>query len=135
MADTIKPSSRVYSQAYGIKYVALRYFDAAGADESGELVEDHDPETHLIPSILEAVNESRSTLEVYGGDHPTPDGTCIRDFVHVNDLAEATYIGSQPPDEGWELRCGQPRFRKGVLGYGGNSDCRTCHGAESADHF
>jgi UDP-glucose-4-epimerase GalE len=78
-----------YDRAYGVKYVALRYFNAAGADESGMIGELHRPETHLIPSALQAVRGERAPLELFGKDYPTPDGTCIRDYIHVNDLAEA----------------------------------------------
>jgi UDP-glucose-4-epimerase GalE len=77
-----------YSKAYGLRFAALRYFNAAGADDSGEIGEAHDPETHLIPLALEAAGGVR-TIEVFGSDYPTPDGTCIRDYIHVNDLAEA----------------------------------------------
>jgi UDP-glucose-4-epimerase GalE len=78
-----------YDTAYGLRYAALRYFNAAGADESGEIGELHEPETHLIPAALEAVVGTRPELEVFGTDYPTPDGTCVRDYIHVNDLAEA----------------------------------------------
>jgi UDP-glucose-4-epimerase GalE len=78
-----------YSKAYGLGYVSLRYFNAAGADESGEIGEMHEPETHLIPCALQAAVGIRPNLEVYGTDYPTPDGTCVRDYVHVSDLAEA----------------------------------------------
>jgi UDP-arabinose 4-epimerase len=78
-----------YDEAYGLRYVSLRYFNAAGADEQGEIGELHDPETHLIPCILEAAAGLRPIFEVYGQDYPTPDGTCVRDYIHVNDLAEA----------------------------------------------
>jgi UDP-glucose-4-epimerase GalE len=78
-----------YSRAYGLKYVALRYFNAAGADESGEIGELHAPETHLIPLALAAVKGEIPHLSVFGDDYPTPDGTCIRDYIHVNDLADA----------------------------------------------
>lgn len=78
-----------YSHAYGLRYASLRYFNAAGADESGEIGECHDPETHLIPLVLSAAGGSGPPLQIFGDDYPTPDGTCIRDYVHVNDLAEA----------------------------------------------
>ncbi len=78
-----------YGRAYGLRSARLRYFNAAGADRSGEIGELHEPETHLIPSILEAVDGLRPELEIYGSDYPTPDGTCIRDYVHVSDLADA----------------------------------------------
>lgn len=75
--------------AYGIKYMALRYFNAAGADESGEIGERHDPETHLIPILLKAAAGRIGHIRLFGTDYPTSDGTCIRDYVHVNDLAQA----------------------------------------------
>ncbi|MDL2321333.1 UDP-glucose 4-epimerase GalE [Desulfosarcina sp. OttesenSCG-928-B08] len=75
--------------AYGLKYMALRYFNAAGADEFGMVGEMHSPETHLIPIVLETAAGRRNHICVYGTDYPTPDGTCIRDYVHVNDLAAA----------------------------------------------
>jgi UDP-glucose-4-epimerase GalE len=78
-----------YSRAYGLRSVSLRYFNAAGADESGEIGELHDPETHLIPLALAASTENGPELQVYGSDYPTPDGTCLRDYIHVNDLADA----------------------------------------------
>ena len=78
-----------YSRAYDLRAIALRYFNAAGADESGEIGEFHAPETHLIPLALEAAAGMRPYLEVFGDDHPTSDGTCIRDYIHVTDLAEA----------------------------------------------
>jgi UDP-glucose-4-epimerase GalE len=81
-----------YSRAYGLRFAALRYFNAAGADESGEIGELHNPETHLIPLALEATKHDGPALKVYGDDYPTPDGTCIRDYIHVNDLAEAHAI-------------------------------------------
>jgi UDP-glucose-4-epimerase GalE len=78
-----------YSKAYGLSSVSLRYFNAAGADEGGEIGEMHEPETHLIPCALEAAAGLRDELTVFGDDYATPDGTCVRDYVHVNDLAEA----------------------------------------------
>jgi UDP-glucose 4-epimerase len=75
--------------AYGLKYTALRYFNAAGADESGGIGELHDPETHLIPIVLKAAAGGNHHIQVFGIDYPTTDGTCIRDYVHVNDLAQA----------------------------------------------
>lgn len=75
--------------AYGLKYTALRYFNAAGADVSGEIGELHDPETHLIPIVLKAADGQIDHIRVFGTDYPTTDGTCIRDYVHVNDLAQA----------------------------------------------
>jgi UDP-glucose-4-epimerase GalE len=78
-----------YDRAYGFRYASLRYFNAAGADESGEIGELHDPETHLIPLALRAAAGDGPALHVFGADYPTPDGTCIRDYIHVNDLASA----------------------------------------------
>jgi UDP-glucose-4-epimerase GalE len=78
-----------YDQAYALRFVSLRYFNAAGADEAGDIGEMHEPETHLIPLALEAAAEGRPELEIFGTDYPTPDGTCLRDYIHVNDLAEA----------------------------------------------
>jgi UDP-glucose-4-epimerase GalE len=78
-----------YGRAYGLRSISLRYFNAAGADEGGTIGELHDPETHLIPSALKAITRERGPLELFGEDYPTPDGTCIRDYIHVNDLAEA----------------------------------------------
>ncbi|RKO66948.1 UDP-glucose 4-epimerase GalE [Desulfofundulus salinus] len=80
---------RWYGAAYGIKYVSLRYFNASGADPEGGLGEDHQPETHLIPLVLQAALGLRPEVTVFGTDYPTPDGTCIRDYIHVTDLAEA----------------------------------------------
>jgi len=78
-----------YDRAYGFRFASLRYFNAAGADESGEIGELHDPETHLIPLALRAAAGIGPELQVFGSDYPTPDGTCIRDYIHVNDLASA----------------------------------------------
>ena len=75
--------------AYGMKFTALRYFNAAGADEAGEIGELHDPETHLIPIVLRAADGQIDHIRVFGTDYPTTDGTCIRDYIHVNDLAQA----------------------------------------------
>jgi UDP-arabinose 4-epimerase len=75
--------------AYGIRHVSLRYFNAAGADPDGELGELHEPETHLIPLVILAAMGRKPFLEIFGDDYPTPDGTCIRDYVHVSDLADA----------------------------------------------
>src|SRR5436305_1369327 len=82
-----------YGRAYGLKSVCFRYFNAAGADESGQIGEIHQPETPLIPIILQAVLGQRAALEICGDDYPTADGTCIRDYIHVNDLAEAHVLG------------------------------------------
>lgn len=78
-----------YDRAYGFRFASLRYFNAAGADESGEIGELHEPETHLIPLALSAAAGLGPELQVFGSDYPTPDGTCVRDYIHVNDLASA----------------------------------------------
>jgi UDP-arabinose 4-epimerase len=78
-----------YGRAYGLRSVSLRYFNAAGADEGGEIGELHDPETHLIPLALAASAENGPELQIYGTDYLTPDGTCVRDYIHVSDLADA----------------------------------------------
>jgi UDP-glucose 4-epimerase len=82
-----------YRPAYGLGYVSLRYFNAAGADEKGTIGEMHSPETHLIPSAFEAIRGQRPALEIFGDKYATPDGTCVRDYIHVNDLAEAHVLG------------------------------------------
>jgi UDP-arabinose 4-epimerase len=78
-----------FATAYDIKYVSLRYFNAAGADPDAEIGEDHDPETHLIPLVLDVASGKRAQIEIFGTDYDTPDGTCIRDYIHVTDLADA----------------------------------------------
>jgi UDP-glucose 4-epimerase len=78
-----------FQRAHGLRSVSLRYFNAAGDDPSGEIGEDHDPETHLIPLILQAPLGKREKVFIFGEDYDTPDGTCIRDYIHVNDLAAA----------------------------------------------
>lgn len=78
-----------YAAAYDLSYVSLRYFNAAGASDEGVIGEDHSPETHLIPLVLQTALGQRSSIDIYGSDYPTPDGTCIRDYIHVLDLADA----------------------------------------------
>jgi UDP-glucose-4-epimerase GalE len=82
-------------EAYEIDYLSLRYFNAAGADADGEFGEDHEPETHLIPLALQAAAGRRPEVQIFGTDYPTPDGTCIRDYIHVSDLAQAHVAGLQ----------------------------------------
>lgn len=77
------------SKAHGLRYVSLRYFNACGADKSGKIGEAHNPESHLIPLILQVPNGKRESISIYGTDYDTPDGTCIRDYIHVTDLAQA----------------------------------------------
>jgi UDP-glucose 4-epimerase len=79
--------------AYGLKYISFRYFNAAGHDPDGELSERHDPETHLLPIIMQAANGQRDLVSIFGNDYDTNDGTCVRDYIHVNDLAEAHIKG------------------------------------------
>lgn len=81
-----------YERAYGLKSTFLRYFNAAGADAEGRVGETHDPETHLIPLVLDAATGKRSNITIFGNDYPTPDGTCLRDYIHVSDLAEAHFL-------------------------------------------
>ena len=80
---------RSYDQAYGLRFVALRYFNAAGADLDAGIGERHDPETHLIPLVLDTALGRRASLTIHGDDYPTPDGTCVRDYIHVSDLVAA----------------------------------------------
>jgi UDP-glucose 4-epimerase len=84
---------RDFGVAFGITHVIFRYFNVAGADPEGEIGEQHHPETHLIPLMLDAVAGKRPALTLHGTDYPTPDGTCLRDYVHVTDLAEAHVLG------------------------------------------
>src|SRR5215831_3221478 len=86
---------RWFHDAHGLEYLSLRYFNAAGADAHGEFGEDHNPETHLIPLVLEAAAGRRPDVQIFGTDYPTPDGTCIRDYIHVTDLARAHVVGLQ----------------------------------------
>jgi UDP-glucose 4-epimerase len=81
--------------AYGIKFVALRYFNVAGAKDDGSIGEDHHPETHLIPIILQVAKGQRDKLTIFGGDYPTKDGTNVRDYVHVMDLADAHILAME----------------------------------------
>ncbi|MBQ1612633.1 MAG: UDP-glucose 4-epimerase, partial [Alphaproteobacteria bacterium] len=78
-----------YEKAYGLQHIALRYFNAAGCSADGSLGESHSPETHLIPLVLKAIKGERADIKVFGTDYNTPDGTCIRDYIHVEDLAVA----------------------------------------------
>jgi len=97
-----------FSKAYDFNYVSLRYFNAAGADPKGRIGESHNPETHLIPLILKTAKGERDSIKIFGTDYPTPDGTCIRDYIHVDDLAEAHILALE------------------YLLNGGNSDVFNC---------
>lgn len=89
-----------YAAAYGFGYAALRYFNAAGASPAGGIGEDHEPETHLIPLVLQVALGQRERVTVFGEDYPTPDGTCIRDYVHVDDLCAAHLLALQAIEPG-----------------------------------
>jgi UDP-glucose-4-epimerase GalE len=115
-----------YDRAYGLRSARLRYFNAAGADESGEIGELHEPETHLIPLALQASLPGSFELQVFGSDYPTPDGTCLRDYIHVNDLADAHVRALQHLEQGGESLAVN-------LGTGkGNSVLEVIHAAEAA---
>lgn len=86
---TVEGIFKDYKKAYGLQFVVLRYFNAAGADPDGEIGESHDPETHIIPLVLDAASGKRADIKVFGTDYDTPDGSCIRDYIHVTDLADA----------------------------------------------
>ena len=91
---------RDYANAYGLRYVVFRYFNAAGADPDGEIGESHAPETHLIPLVLDAAGGQRPEIKVFGTDYDTEDGSCVRDYVHVTDLAVAHVAGLRYLEQG-----------------------------------
>ena len=93
-----------YARAYGWGYAALRYFNAAGASPRGDLGEDHAPETHLIPLTIQAAQGLRPQVHIFGTDYATPDGTCVRDYIHVDDLAEAHLLALERLEPGTEMR-------------------------------
>lgn len=88
-----------YERAYGLKHIALRYFNAAGCSSDGKIGESHTPETHLIPLVLKAITGERDCIKVFGTDYDTPDGTCIRDYIHVEDLANAHRLALENLDK------------------------------------
>lgn len=89
-----------YDKAYGLKFISLRYFNASGADLTGEIGEDHNPESHLIPLVIQVALGQREQITVFGNDYPTADGTCIRDYIHVTDLAEAHILAIEALNTG-----------------------------------
>ncbi|BBI35291.1 UDP-glucose 4-epimerase GalE [Cohnella abietis] len=93
---------RWFDVAHGIKFVSLRYFNAAGAHESGKIGEDHNPESHLVPLVLQVALGQREHISVFGEDYPTEDGTCIRDYIHVSDLADAHILALERLRQGEE---------------------------------
>jgi UDP-glucose 4-epimerase len=108
------------ARCHGLRSAKLRYFNAAGSDPAGRLGEDHRPESHLVPLVIDAALGRRPALDVYGGDYPTPDGTCIRDYVHVTDLAEAHLLAlsrlETEPGITWNLGCGAGHSVLEVIG-------------------
>lgn len=91
---------RAYAEAYGMAAVALRYFNVAGADPAGDIGEDHNPETHLIPLVLQVALGKRKDIKIFGDDYDTPDGTCVRDYIHVCDLADAHVLALEAGQAG-----------------------------------
>ena len=94
-----------YHRAYGLEYVVLRYFNAAGCDPEGEIGESHNPETHIIPLVLDAAGGQRPDIKVFGTDYKTLDGSCIRDYIHVTDLASAHLLALHHLEKGGESDC------------------------------
>src|SRR6266446_6220858 len=125
-----------YSRAYGLRSVSLRYFNAAGGNDSGEIGELHDPETHLIPLALAASTENGPELQIFGSDYPTPDGTCVRDYIHVNDLADAHVRALQHLERGSDEKSANDRDGGALtinLGTGwGHSVLEVIRAAENA---
>ena len=107
---------RDFDTAHGLNHVIFRYFNVAGADPEAEVGEFHRPETHLIPLMLDAIDGRRDALTIHGTDYDTPDGTCIRDYVHVMDLVEAHVLGLEWLQAGKRQPGLQPWHRQGVLG-------------------
>ncbi len=114
----IERALRWAGEVHGLRYACLRYFNAAGADPSGRLGEDHRPESHLIPLVIDAALGRRTALDVFGADYPTADGTCIRDYVHVSDLATAHLLAVEALDQRsvvWNLGNGAGHSVKQVI--------------------
>lgn len=99
---TVEKIFKDYRTAYGLEFAVLRYFNAAGADPDCEIGEDHTPETHIIPLILDAASGKREDIKVFGTDYPTPDGSCVRDYIHVKDLATAHVLALRHLENGGE---------------------------------
>jgi UDP-glucose-4-epimerase GalE len=111
---------RWYGEIHGLRWMALRYFNAAGADPDGEIGEDHDPESHLIPLVIGAAQGTRPPVKVFGTDYPTPDGTAVRDYIHVMDLADAHLraldtLGRGTPSQALNLGTGRGHSVKEVI--------------------
>ena len=96
---------RDYERAYGLRFISLRYFNAVGADPEDEIGGDHDPETQLIPLVLQTAADRRFYIVINGGDYPTPDGACVRDYIHVSDLADAHVLALRYLQEGGRSDC------------------------------
>lgn len=102
---TLEGILSAYDRAYGLRYISLRYFNAAGADPEAEIGENHTPESHLIPIVLQTALGTRSNIQLFGTDYPTPDGTCIRDYIHVSDLSQAHLLALKALIGGKSSKC------------------------------
>lgn len=116
----IEKMLRWYGEIHGLRWMALRYFNAAGADPDGEIGEDHDPESHLIPLVIGAAQGARPPVKIFGTDYPTPDGTAVRDYIHVMDLADAHLraldrLGRGTPSQAINLGTGRGHSVKEVV--------------------
>lgn len=103
-----------YEKSYGMNYIVLRYFNAAGADPDGEIGESHNPETHLIPLVLDTAGGGRRSVKVFGNDYDTRDGSCIRDYIHVHDLAKAHILALRHLESGKESGCFNLGSERGI---------------------
>ena len=121
----VERTLRWYGDAYGLRWAVLRYFNAAGADPGGEIGEDHAPESHLIPLAIKAALGQRGELQVFGTDYPTPDGTAVRDYIHVVDLAAGAPAGAGPPGGRQAQLRRQCRHRRRPLGARGDRRSRA----------
>ena len=111
---------KAFAHAYGLSFAAFRYFNAAGAAEDGSIGEDHDPETHLIPLVIDAATGRRENIKIFGTDYDTPDGTCLRDYVHVDDLSRAhiaAFAKLETPGAGYfyNLGTGHPNSVREII--------------------